>query len=528
MKSFANLSKTHFCAIRFFFFQRFFKVVHDFQPFYNTFSSVMHHSVISRKESLKRSCTMQGNLVVANLLCFLDSFSQKSRKAFCWFFEEVDLAAGGGAVWGEEFAFAVAAAGGLGEGVEAGEGAEDGGEVEVDTGFDEGGGDDIGGGVGLEAFADLGDDVAAVGGAHPGAEVEGVAGLEGVEGGVEVAGVLAGVDDAEGALFLGDAVGEIGPLHAAEEVVVDAAECGVEAVDVGGELGGAGEAEGGEVGLGGGAEDDGAAVVGDEAAEELGAGGEELFGEFLGFVEDDDAVDDVVEFAAAGGLCGKEGFEELDVGGDDNGDSVPVLGELTERVGDFVFVFAPFGLGVVLEDVVCAEYIGEGLGGLLNDGGIRDGVDDLLFVVGNGMLEGEAEGGEGLAAAGGNGEGVEAGGVFGLVEDGMENVCAEFVDGGVGLESSHARTVAIEEDWEIVEGLGGGAGGSAFGVHETLGVEPVGIDQARIKHLDPEPELMGHFFTVAVFNEIGQKILHIFGRLFLDTLRFLRIAKVRG
>ena len=218
-----------------------------------------------------------------------DGLAECAHDAGLGLFEEVDLAVGGGAVGVCEFAFAVAAAGGLGEGVEAGEGAEDGGEVEVDAGFDEGGGDDIGGGVGLEAFADLGDDVAAVGGAHPGAEVEGVAGLEGVEGGVEVAGVLAGVDDAEGALFLGDAVGEIGPLHAAEEVVVDAAECGVEAVDVGSELGGTRETKGREVGLGGGAEDDGAAVVGDEAAEELGAGGEELFGEFLGFVEDDDA-----------------------------------------------------------------------------------------------------------------------------------------------------------------------------------------------------------------------------------------------
>lgn len=244
----------------------------------------MHHSVISRKESLKRSCTMQGNLVVANLLCFLDSFSQKSRKAFCWFFEEVDLAAGEGAVGVLEFAFAVATAGSLGKGIEAGEGAEDGGEVEVDTGFDEGGGDDIGGDVGLEAFADLGDDIAAMGGAHPGAEVEGVARFAFNELSIEVAGVLAGVDDAKGSGFLGDAVGELVPFHAAEEMVVYAAKGGIEAVDVGGELGGAGEAEGGEVGLGGGAEDDGAAVVGDEAAEELGAGGEELFGELLGFV----------------------------------------------------------------------------------------------------------------------------------------------------------------------------------------------------------------------------------------------------
>ena len=359
-----------------------------------------------------------------------------------------------------------------------------------------------------------------------GAEVEGGAGLEGGEGGVEVSGVSAGVDDAEGALFLGDAVGEVGPFHAAEEVVVHAAEGGVEAVDVGGELGGAGEAEGGEVGLGGGAEDDGAAVVRDEAAEELGTGGEELFGELLGFVEDDDAVGDVVEFTAARGLSGVKGFEELDVGGDDNGDSVPVLGELTERVGNFVFVFAPSGLGVMLEDVVCAEDIGEGLGGLLDDGGIGDGVDDFTLVVGFGVLKGEAEGSEGLAAAGGDGEGVEAGGVFGLVEDGVENVCAEFVDGGVGPESGHARVVTGEEGWDVVEFFG--AGGGAVGVHEALGVEPVGIDEAGKEHFDPKPELMGHFFTAAVFDEVGQKFSYVFGRIRFDALRLFGLAEMGG
>ena len=38
----------------------------------------------------------------------------------------------------------------------------------------------------------------------------------------------------------------------------------------------------------------------------------------LRFVEDDDAVRDVVQFAAARGAVGKEGFEELHGGGHDN------------------------------------------------------------------------------------------------------------------------------------------------------------------------------------------------------------------
>ena len=65
-------------------------------------------------------------------------------------------------------------------------------------------------------------------------------------------------------------------------------------------------------------------------------------------------------------------------------------------------------------------------------------------------------------------------------------------------------------------------------VHEALGVEPVGIDEAGVEHLDPEPELARHFFAVAVFDEIGQKRPHILGRINFDTLRLLRFAEVGG
>ena len=265
--------------------------------------------------------------------------------------------------------------------------------------------------------------------------------------------------------------------------------------------------------------------------EELGTGGEELFGEFLGFVEDDDAVGDVVEFAATGRLGGVEGLEELDVGGDDDRDVGPVFGELSKGNGDFVFLLAPFGLGVMFEDVVSVAILfikdsREGVSGLLDDGGIGDGVDDFVLAVGDGVFEGEAKGGEGLAAAGGDGEGVEAGGVLGLGEDGVEDVVAEFVDGAIMTEGCHVRVVAVEEGGEIVELLG--ASGGVLGVHEALGVEPVGVDEAGEEHLDPEPELARHFFAVAVFDEIGQKIPHLFGRCFFDALWFLCITKVMG
>ena len=45
----------------------------------------------------------------------------------------------------------------------------------------------------------------------------------------------------------------------------------------------------------------------------------------LGFVEDDDALGNVMQLAAARGACGVERLEELDVGGDDDR-RLPVLG----------------------------------------------------------------------------------------------------------------------------------------------------------------------------------------------------------
>ena len=60
----------------------------------------------------------------------------------------------------------------------------------------------------------------------------------------------------------------------------------------------------------------------------------------MGFIEDDDGAGDAVEFATAGGAVGVEGFEKLDVGGDDDA-GIPVFG--SEAVG------GGFVLGVWVE-----------------------------------------------------------------------------------------------------------------------------------------------------------------------------------
>ena len=112
--------------------------------------------------------------------------------------------------------------------------------------------------------------------------------------------------------------------------------------------------------------------------------------------------------------------------------------------------------------------------------------------------------------------------IFSLPWDGVENVCAESVDGGVGPESGHARVVTGEERGEIIEVLR--ARGGTLGIHETFSVEPVGIDQTGIEHFDPKPK----FEVAFLVQEIGQERPHVLGRLKRDTLWLFGLAEVGG
>ena len=131
--------------------------------------------------------------------------------------------------------------------------------------------------------------------------------------------------------------------------------------------------------------------------------------ERLGLVEDDDAAGEAVEFAAGGRLRGMEGFEKLDVGRD-NEAGVPVFGGETRGGGEMGGV--GIEIGVVLDDNIGAER-GEDFAEdgrvLLDDTGERQDVDDAFEAVADGVIEGEGERGERLAAPGGDGEGEEAG-----------------------------------------------------------------------------------------------------------------------
>ncbi|EKX93858.1 hypothetical protein HMPREF9996_02141 [Aggregatibacter actinomycetemcomitans Y4] len=164
--------------------------------------------------------------------------------------------------------------------------------------------------------------------------------------------------------------------------------------------------------LGSGAHHDGATVGLRQFFNRLHDGQQKRRRQHLRFVEDDDGACDVVQFAAARGAVGKEGFEELHGGADDDG-HVPVFGGAAQ----FVFGVNVLQLAVVKGAVVFqhggfapfAEGFAELGGVLFDDAGKRDDVDDAPHSVPLGVFQRKRHGGEGFAAAGGDGEGEQAG-----------------------------------------------------------------------------------------------------------------------
>jgi len=97
---------------------------------------------------------------------------------------------------------------------------------------------------------------------------------------------------------------------------------------------------------------------------------QELRRQQLCFIQHDDAIDDIVQLAAARSTGREQGFEELHAGGNDNG-RVPVLARqaaakvLTTGVG--------LGVAVVLDDRL-AKNASKHLGGLFDDAGIGNDI----------------------------------------------------------------------------------------------------------------------------------------------------------
>ena len=243
--------------------------------------------------------------------------------------------------------------------------------------------------------------------------------------------------------------------------------------------------------LGGRAEDGRGVVMLDELGDGTDAGGKVVAREGLRLVEDDDAVGDVVELAAAAAAVGVERLEELHRSRHHDG-GVPVFaGQHLAVLGGGQVVLLNslvLGVGEVGQNIFCAQQAREDGGGLVDDGHIRNDVDDPLHLLGGGVLQCKGEGGEGLAAAGGYGEGVEPlWAVRAFLEAGAEDGVALDADGRGRLGPEIALRLC-QDDVPQRGDVRAAAPGCGLAVHEGLGVDEVGVHEAGVEHPGKERE----------------------------------------
>ena len=243
--------------------------------------------------------------------------------------------------------------------------------------------------------------------------------------------------------------------------------------------------------LGGRAEDGRGVVMLDELGDDADAGGKVVARESLRLVEDDDAVGDVVELAAAAAAVGVERLEELHRRRHHDG-GVPVFAgqHLTVLGGGQVVLLNSFVLGVgeVGQNIFCAQQAREDGGGLVDDGHIRNDVDDPLHLLGGGVLQRKGEGGEGLAAAGGYGEDVEPlRAVSAFLETGAEDGVALDADGRGRLGPEIALRLC-RDDVPQRGDVRAAAPGCGLAVHKGLGVDEIGVHEAGVEHPGKERE----------------------------------------
>ena len=243
--------------------------------------------------------------------------------------------------------------------------------------------------------------------------------------------------------------------------------------------------------LGGRAEDGRGVVMLDELGDGADAGGKIVAREGLRLVEDDDAVGDVVELAAAAAAVGVERLEELHRRRHHDG-GVPVFTgqHLAVLGGGQVVLLNSFVLGVgeVGQNIFCAQQAREDGGGLIDDGHIRDDVDDPLHLLGGGVLQRKGEGGKGLAAAGGYGEGVEPlRAVSAFLETGAEDGVALDTDGRGRLGPEIALRLCGNDVPQRGD-VRAAAPGCGLAVHKGLGVDEVGVHEAGVEHPGKERE----------------------------------------
>ncbi len=321
---------------------------------------------------------------------------------------------------------------------------------------------------------------------------------DGLEGQEDPAGHAPGVDHAEHLARPGQAVHQLGVGQLALVDRPHPAEGLGQGRRIGGQLpggqGGPPEDLGvGQGGLGGGAQEHAGAVVDGQLAQGGQAGQQRLPGQHLGLVQDDHAPGQAVEFAAAGRTVGEERLEELHVGGHHQG-RVPVLGrQLVAAPGRIVLALRPPGRGevaVVLQHHPVAEfgleYLAENPGVLLDDAGVGDDVDHPAKAMGQRVLEGEGQGGVGLAPAGGHGERKEPGRLGGPGQAGRQDGVALPVERRLPGPGAQAGQEAFHHRPELGHPRAAAPPGAPRRVQEGFGIQEVGVRQAGEDHAGEE------------------------------------------
>ena len=167
-----------------------------------------------------------------------------------------------------------------------------------------------------------------------------------------------------------------------------------------------------QTGLGSGAEyDGGAADVGEKVHGQIEQ--RQHPGRYgLNFVDDQDAAAQGLEAADTGGPAVKEGVQQLDQGGD-NDRRIPVFGHqfLGVQLVCICLRFWPDDVGVVFQNqIVIPDVIPQDLSVLIQNTQQGRGENEAGLVIYRGVGQGKAEGGQGLAAAGGDVQPVDAAG----------------------------------------------------------------------------------------------------------------------
>ena len=304
----------------------------------------------------------------------------------------------------------VAAPRGLGYGIQPGDFPPDRREIHIHTGLNQRGGHHPAGKPFPEPLSDLRQDLFPMGRIHQGRKMES-SHLR--KKGIEGPGRLSGIYNAQGLILPGQFLCQCLlrafsalPIHHSAKTGKGTGNLRAQLPD------GLFRAEATEQipqhRLGGGTQDHRGAELGYQRSHGPHAGKQMAGGDHLGFVKNHYAVGNVVQLPALGRTVSVKRFKKLHRGGNDHR-GIPVFrGQPLQAV---VLVCLPLILkgdpAVVLYHVCFPQNVPEYPGVLLDDGGVGDHIDHPVQALGDGVVQGKGQGGNGFSAPCGNGQAIK-------------------------------------------------------------------------------------------------------------------------